>query len=52
MANTDHTVVTPGGHLFRIVDGRRVWLTTPPPEYLKDALQDNLDDGRRGKSHV
>lgn len=32
-------LVAASGHLFRIVDGRRYWVSTPPEEYLRDALE-------------
>ena len=32
------TVVACGRHLFAVVDGRRVWLTPPPPDQLPDSL--------------
>jgi hypothetical protein len=33
-----HRVVACGSHLFALVDGRRVWLTPPPPDQLPDSL--------------
>lgn len=47
MENSEQLVAA-SGHLFRIVDGRRHWVSTPPAEYLEQAAQDAKEqqDGR------
>ena len=43
-------VVACGPHLFALVNGRRVWLTPPPPDQLDDALaNDPTDPGTNGR---
>jgi hypothetical protein len=33
-------IVTASGHVFRIIDGRRYWISKPPQDYLKDNAED------------
>jgi len=33
-------VACPGGHTFRIVNGQRQWVSTPPASYLEEAHAD------------
>jgi hypothetical protein len=33
-------VACPGGHLFKVINGQRQWVSTPPASYLEDAQAD------------
>jgi hypothetical protein len=34
------TLLTDGRNLFRLVDGRRVWISTPPADRLLEILEE------------
>ncbi len=39
VSENEGLVVTSGPHAFRIVNGRRIWLSTPPVEHLSELLE-------------
>ncbi len=39
VSDSEGQVVTCGPHTFRIVNGRRIWLSTPPAEHLSELLE-------------
>jgi hypothetical protein len=39
-SGNEGAIVTDGRNIFRIINGRRVWLTPPPPLVLSEIFDD------------